>query len=79
LVAGRKRVPSPAAGKTAFRTLAGIFYSVVPRRPRWQLVKNRSLRSREKNRPQAGEAGGTARPTCENEGLVVVAQAVPPA
>jgi ferredoxin len=26
LVAGRKRVPSPAAGKTAFRTLAGIFY-----------------------------------------------------
>jgi ferredoxin len=30
LVAGRKRVPSPAAGKTAFRTLAGIFYSVAP-------------------------------------------------
>jgi ferredoxin len=30
LVAGRKRVPSPAAGKTAFRTLAGIFFSVAP-------------------------------------------------
>src|ERR1035441_2261426 len=30
LVAGRKRVPSPAAGKTAFRTLAGIIYSVAP-------------------------------------------------
>src|SRR6185503_13475404 len=28
LVAGRKRVPRPAAGKTALRTLAGIFYSV---------------------------------------------------
>src|ERR1035438_5965388 len=30
LVAGRKRVPSPAAGKTAFRTLAGIVFSVAP-------------------------------------------------
>jgi ferredoxin len=36
LVAGRKRVPSPAAGKTAFRTLAGIFFSLGPRRLRWQ-------------------------------------------
>src|SRR5476649_2688560 len=29
LVAGRKRVPSPAAGKTAFRTLAGIDFSLA--------------------------------------------------
>src|ERR1039457_3939105 len=29
LVAGRKRVPSPAAGKTALRTLAGIVSSVI--------------------------------------------------
>src|SRR5215471_11185912 len=36
LVAGRNRVPSPAAGKTAFRTLAGIFYSLVPQRRSWQ-------------------------------------------
>jgi hypothetical protein len=44
LVAGRKRVPSPAAGKTAFRTLAGIFFSLVPAGLRWQLyapVRNR--------------------------------------
>src|SRR5215467_8172470 len=27
-VAGRKRVPSPAAGKTALRTLASILYSL---------------------------------------------------
>src|ERR1039458_7304049 len=32
LVAGRKRVPSPAAGKTALRTLAGINSSLVQRR-----------------------------------------------
>src|ERR1035437_3324758 len=36
LVAGRKRVPSPAAGKTALRTLAGINSSLVQRRARWQ-------------------------------------------
>src|SRR5579864_8601488 len=30
LVAGRKRVPSPAAGNTALRTLAGISISVRP-------------------------------------------------
>jgi len=29
--------------------------------------------------PQAGEAGGAARPTSENARLIVVAQAVPPA
>jgi ferredoxin len=32
LVAGRNRVPSPAAGKTALRTLAGINSSLVHRR-----------------------------------------------
>src|SRR5471032_3123996 len=32
LVAGRKRVPSPAAGKTAFRTLAGIDFSLALQR-----------------------------------------------
>jgi hypothetical protein len=37
LVAGRKRVPSPAAGKTALRTLAFIFFSLVPREAGWQL------------------------------------------
>src|SRR5262245_51824496 len=31
LVAGRKRVPSPAAGKTALRTFAGIFYILTQR------------------------------------------------
>ena len=31
-----------------------------------------------RSRPQAREAGGTACPTSENAGLVVVAQAVPP-
>src|SRR6266513_1416337 len=31
LVAGRNRVPRPAAGNTALRTLASIFYSVVRR------------------------------------------------
>src|ERR1035438_1537098 len=36
LVAGKKRVPSPAAGKTAFRTLAGILYSLVLQRAAWQ-------------------------------------------
>ena len=36
LVAGRKRVPSPAAGKTAFLTLAGISFSFVPIRSNWQ-------------------------------------------
>jgi len=30
LVAGRNRVPNPAAGKTAFRIFAGIFSSFVP-------------------------------------------------
>src|ERR1017187_8898938 len=38
LVAGRNRVPSPAAGNTALRTLAVIYYSLVPRWLRWQLV-----------------------------------------
>src|ERR1017187_9178445 len=38
LVAGRNRVPSPAAGNTALRTLAVIYYSLVPQRPLWQLA-----------------------------------------
>src|ERR1035441_6012863 len=37
LVAGRKRVPRPAAGKTALRTLAGINSSLVQPGARWQL------------------------------------------
>src|SRR5579872_2396438 len=37
LVAGKKRVPSPAAGKTALRTLAGILYSFVAGARVWQL------------------------------------------
>src|SRR5580700_6680672 len=39
LVAGRNRVPSPAAGKTAFRTLAGIYYSLAPISACWQPVR----------------------------------------
>src|ERR1017187_10996059 len=38
LVAGRNRVPSPAAGNTALRTFLVIYYSLVPRRPLWQLA-----------------------------------------
>src|ERR1019366_7788893 len=38
LVAGRNRVPRPAAGKTALRTLAGINSSLVQPAPRWQLM-----------------------------------------
>src|ERR1039458_10420404 len=37
LVAGRKRVPSPAAGKTALRTLAGINYQFGAADGNWQL------------------------------------------
>src|SRR5215467_2268520 len=36
LVAGRKRVPNPAAGNTALRTLAGIIYSLFRRMRHWQ-------------------------------------------
>src|SRR5215469_10697874 len=37
LVAGRKRVPSPAAGKTALRTLIGIkVSSLILRYVRWE-------------------------------------------
>ena len=40
LVAGRKRVPSPAAGKTALRTLAGIIYQFgAAGRTVWQLIE----------------------------------------
>src|SRR2546421_11968429 len=38
LVAGRNRVPRPAAGNTALRTLASIFYSVVRRGAQRQAV-----------------------------------------
>src|ERR1035441_7510350 len=38
LVAGRKRVPSPAAGKTALRTLAGINYQFGAVDGDWQLI-----------------------------------------
>src|ERR1022692_4847856 len=36
LVAGRKRVPSPAAGKTALRTFAGINYQFGAAGGDWQ-------------------------------------------
>src|ERR1017187_4564230 len=41
LVAGRKRVPSPAAGKTALRTLAGINYQFGAADGDWQLLTHR--------------------------------------
>src|SRR6516225_9525763 len=37
-VAGRNRVPRPAAGKTALRTLAGISFSLVQEEGDWQLT-----------------------------------------
>src|ERR1035438_4881868 len=45
LVAGRKRVPSPAAGKTALRTFAGINYQFGAADGEWQPVPSGVVRS----------------------------------
>src|SRR5689334_20857167 len=57
LVAGRKRVPRPAAGKTAFRTLiiAGIVAELIP-----ALLYNRGTRFHARSHTRSRQSGSCA-------------------